>query len=168
MLSRFGKEEEQKYLELFQTGSKALYFARCRDDNETWVPLIEKAFAKAHGGYDALSGGQTGEAIEDFTGGVTTEIYTTNILSKEKFWTEELSKVGKDFLFDGTDAMFRGWRATLNAEWEDEWDAKIRQTRKMGIVGRHAYAVLNIYEGHGERLVQVRNPWVRRYCHSLC
>ena len=60
--------EERRYKKVFQTGSKALYFAGCRDENETWVPLLEKAFAKAHGDYLAISGGQTGEALEDLTG----------------------------------------------------------------------------------------------------
>lgn len=156
MLSQWGKEQEQKYNELFQRGSKALYFASCRDDNETWVPLLEKAFAKAHGGYDALRGGQTGECIEDMTGGVTTELYTTNILSKEKFWNEELRKIGKGFMFDATDAAYREWQ-----NWDEEQAAvkQIRHEHRKGVQARHAYAVLDTYEGDGERLVKVRNPW---------
>lgn len=152
----WGKDQEQKYIELFQRGSKALYFARCRDDNETWVPLLEKALAKAHGGYDALRGGQTGEAIEDLTGGVTTEIYTTNILSKEKFWKNELRKMGREFMFDASDPVYREWQG-----WDesDLWTSHVRKQRRKGIVQRHAYAVLDTYEGYGERLVKVRNPW---------
>ena len=49
-------------------GSKALYFARSRTEGETWVPLIEKAYAKLHGDYASLSGGYANEAIEDLTG----------------------------------------------------------------------------------------------------
>lgn len=156
MLSHWGKQQEQKYNELFQCGSKALYFASCRDDNETWVPLLEKAFAKAHGGYDALRGGQTGECIEDLTGGVTTELYTTNILSKDKFWKNELRRIGKDFMFDATDAMYREWQY-----WDEDqaWVKQIRNKHRKGVQSRHAYAVLDTYEGYGERLIKVRNPW---------
>lgn len=35
-------DQEGQYQELFQRGSQALYFAQCRDQNETWVSLLEK------------------------------------------------------------------------------------------------------------------------------
>lgn len=41
-------------------GSKSLYFAQCSNENETWLPLLEKAFAKAHGDFSAIEGGFTG------------------------------------------------------------------------------------------------------------
>ena len=48
---------DDEYQKVMQTGSKALYFAQCRDQNETWLPLLEKAYAKAHGDYGAIEGG---------------------------------------------------------------------------------------------------------------
>lgn len=144
-------DQERSYNDLFQTGSKSLYFAACRDENETWVPLLEKALAKAHGSYSALSGGQTGEAIEDLTGGVTTEIYTTNILNKDKFWYDVLRKIGSEFVFSAAVASYREWRAPGNSS--------TRVERRQGIVSQHAYAILDTYEGHGQRLVKMRNPW---------
>lgn len=48
------------YRKAYQTGSDALFFGSCADPNETWVPLIEKAFAKAHGDYDSINGGWPG------------------------------------------------------------------------------------------------------------
>lgn len=73
---------EEAYRKIYQSNSGALYFAQCENPNETWLPLLEKAYAKAHGDYAAIEGGFTGEAIEDLTGGVTSEIYSTDILDK--------------------------------------------------------------------------------------
>nr|KAK5441823.1 hypothetical protein LTR18_006745 [Exophiala xenobiotica] len=161
VLGQYGvrrSNQEDQYQELFQRGSQALYFAQCRDQNETWVSLLEKAYAKAHGDYASISGGQTGEAIEDLTGGVTTEIYTTNVLDPDSFWTNELSRCGKtaDFVFSCAAARWREWRPYHVA------NEKIREERRSGIVSQHAYAVLDTYEGHGQRLVKIRNPWGRK------
>jgi hypothetical protein len=54
------QDPEEEYIKAYQRGSRALYFAQCSDQDETWLPLMEKAFAKAHGDYRAISGGFTG------------------------------------------------------------------------------------------------------------
>ena len=47
------KHDEEKLKLSLQRGAEALYFSHCKSD-ETWVPLIEKAYAKAHGDYTAV------------------------------------------------------------------------------------------------------------------
>lgn len=125
-----------------QTGSRALYFAQCSDPNETWLPLLEKAYAKAHGDYSTIEGGFVGEGIEDLTGGVTSEVFATDILDKNKFWREELLNVNKTFLF-GCGQM-----------------GGIYGQRK-GIQEKHAYSIMEAREIDGQRLLKLRNPWGR-------
>lgn len=54
------QDPEEEYRKTVQTGSRALYFAQCSSENETWLPLLEKAYAKAHGDFNAIQGGFTG------------------------------------------------------------------------------------------------------------
>ena len=141
------QDAEEEYRKAYQTGSRALYFAQCSSENETWLPLLEKAFAKAHGDYSAIEGGYTGEAIEDLTGGVTTELFTTDLLDKEHFWNEELMKVNKEFLFGCATGRF------------DTWQGNQPSKDRKGIVSMHAYSIIEAVETHGQRLLKLRNPW---------
>ncbi|KAL8422340.1 hypothetical protein RB596_002900 [Gaeumannomyces avenae] len=137
-----GADSEQVYKSIYQSNSGALYFAQCENPNETWLPLLEKAFAKAHNDYESIEGGFTGEALEDLTGGVTSELYTSDILDTEYFWNEELMKVNQDFLFGCSTGV---WGRGLG--------------ERKGIVELHAYSVMRAVEVEGQRLILLKNPW---------
>lgn len=142
-----------RHRQRYQTGSEALYFARCDDPNETWLPLLEKAYAKAHCDYAAIEGGWSSEGVEDMTGGVGTTIASSKILSKDKLW-RELATSDSDFVF-ALSAMGTGWDRTRN-----------------GLALGHAYSVLQATEALDEdgkriRLVKIRNPWGERDAYGL-
>ncbi|KAJ8065304.1 hypothetical protein OCU04_005997 [Sclerotinia nivalis] len=134
-----------EYKKAFQTGSNALFFGSCADPNETWLPLIEKAFAKVHGDFGSINGGWPGEGVEDLTGGVTTKFISSDILDKDSFWTQGLLKVGNDFIF--------------NAGTRDYTHPDPDELGRQGIEDDHAYSVLRAVEYQGNRLCLVKNPW---------
>ncbi|KAF7371262.1 Calpain catalytic domain-containing protein [Mycena sanguinolenta] len=138
--------DKEKYASA-RKGSKTLYFARSATEGETWIPLMEKAYAKLHGDYAALVGGEACEAIEDLTGAVSSFIPCKDILDIDKFWTEELLKANKDRLFGCAYNALDGTRS-------GDWNATIS-----GLHGNHAYSVLRAVEVKGKRFVVVRNPW---------
>ncbi|KAH8156480.1 hypothetical protein CIB48_g11765 [Xylaria polymorpha] len=134
---------EKEYRKTYQTGSKALFFGQCKNQNETWVPLFEKAYAKAHGDFGSLAGGWIGEGLEDLTGGVTTELLASDILDLDAFWENEVSKVNQEFLFGCSTGLLDGGYGDRN-----------------GIREGHAYVLMDARTlKSGERLVKLRNPW---------
>ncbi|KAK4194521.1 putative calpain [Triangularia verruculosa] len=138
----------REYRKRHQTGSEALYFAQCEDQNETWLPMLEKAYAKIHGDYEAISGGWSGEAVEDMTGGVTTTVAANRVLKKDKLWKELVNADG-EFVF-ALSAIGTGW-----------------DSYKGGLALGHAYSILKATEevdedGKKVRLVKIRNPWGQR------
>nr|POE74408.1 calpain-type cysteine protease adl1 [Quercus suber] len=130
--------DEERLRDGMQRGGEALFFSHCKS-SETWLPLIEKAYAKAHGDYCAIEGGFASEGIEDLTGGVGVVINPEDIMDKERFWREQLSKVNDKYLFGGGSSCK---------------DAK-------GFIGGHAYAVLQAWEEGDLKLLKLRNPWGR-------
>ncbi|GKT52712.1 calpain family cysteine protease [Colletotrichum tofieldiae] len=144
LLQQIDREDvERVYRKTYQTGSKALFFAQCKDQNETWVPLLEKAYAKAHGDFASLAGGWIGEGLEDLSGGVTTELLTSDILDVDGFWDNELSKVNEEFLFGCSTGLLDGGYGERD-----------------GISEGHAYVIMEARTlKSGERLIKLRNPW---------
>ncbi|KAF7345636.1 Cysteine proteinase [Mycena venus] len=118
--------DKELYNKSARKGSQTLYFAKSGTDGETWVPLIEKAYAKLHGDYASLSGGYACEAIEDLTGGISSYIQAKDIFDIDKFWTDELMKANKDRLFG---CYFLGLDGTRSGDYQ----AKI-----FGLIGNHA------------------------------
>ncbi|KAG2011180.1 calpain [Coprinopsis cinerea AmutBmut pab1-1] len=139
------RQDKDAYNAMARKGGEGLFFAKSGYDGETWVPLIEKAFAKLHGTYEALSGGQTAQALEDLTGGVNESWKIMDILDTDRFWEEELSKAGVDRFFDVSLA-----RLTKNAS---------QTYNTENLVFRHAYSVLRARQVCGRRFVVIRNPW---------
>ncbi len=89
------------------------------------------------------------EAIEDLTGGVTSEVYSSDILDKDDFWANELLKVGKEFLYGCSTGQYADWL-------EPNRPTNSRQ----GIHEGHAYSIMDAVEhtidGETYRLVKVR------------
>ena len=79
LLYKFGEWVEVSVDTLIPCNEESMpIFAHGKDPSELWVPLLEKAYAKLHGSYEALDGGSVSAALVDLTGGVGESIDMTD------------------------------------------------------------------------------------------
>lgn len=75
-------------------------FSKSRD-NSIWVLLLEKAYAKLHGGYKYLTGGIPSEALQDLTGSPTTSLNFKDAIVKQMNDSGKLWELVKHFKDEG-------------------------------------------------------------------
>ena len=119
-------------------------------NNEFWSALLEKAYAKLHGSYEALKGGTTCEAMVDFTGGCA-EIYNLQNPPRGIFTI-----------------MYKGFQRCSLKGCSLEPDPNVLEARTdVGLVRGHAYSITkvvlaNIVTPRAKGripLIRIRNPW---------
>ena len=126
-------------------------FARCKDENEFWVPIVEKAYAKLHGGYHNLTAGQMGYALKDLTGEPVESLHLDSpetlpcgSIDEDSIWNLFIENIAESHimgcLIDSPAAM---------AEEKNSYDLLLN----------HAYGIIDCQEIQGNRLLRIRNPW---------
>ncbi|XP_062846718.1 calpain-2 catalytic subunit-like, partial [Trichomycterus rosablanca] len=124
-----------------------LLFVHSADNNEFWSALLEKAYAKVNGSYEALSGGSTTEGFEDFTGGIA-ESYELKTAPANMF--QIIQK-----------ALNSGGLLGCSIDITSAADSEAITRQKL--VKGHAYSLTGAIEvnsrGGLEKLVRMRNPW---------
>lgn len=126
-------------------GSNRLAFSRT-DENEMWVMLLEKAYAKAYGGFWNIAGGDPVHALRDLTGAPYDRI--SNFEDPNYVWNK---------LKRANDQEFMMTCFTKNTQITEE-------KHETGIVSGHAYTILDVRkytdaQGRSQKLVKIRNPW---------
>jgi len=145
---RFGDWVEVCVDDLLPTINNQLIFLQSqgKSRNEFWPALFEKAYAKLHGNYNNLRGGQPIVAMRDFTGGVT-ETYNLKKLP-------ENLHVGLHTLI--TQALRKG--ALIGCGINPISGKPGESTLSCGLIAGHAYSITNAVKIRGIPLVRVRNP----------
>lgn len=116
-------------------------------DNEFWVVLLEKAWAKLYTSYKRIEAGYPEEPLHDLTGAPIKQIYIKKgNANKEEEWNYLLMASQKEY----------SMVCSSNPGSDSD-------TSQKGVVQGHAYTLLNAvylnYNGQQIRLIQLRNPW---------
>ncbi|GBG24010.1 Calpain [Hondaea fermentalgiana] len=169
---RFFKDHEWFFviiddrLPIFAKSGKPV-FAHCKDRNELWVSLLEKAYAKLHGSYDALIGGYVDGALRDLTGLACEELVLreghTGFHPKYAAWIRDGT------LWNRCNEYANEWGCMMGCSIQpDPRDLKAGKVEQKvgdtGLMSRHAYALIDVglvrTKDDGDvKLVRLRNPW---------
>ncbi|XP_076300875.1 calpain A isoform X4 [Lasioglossum baleicum] len=132
------------------TNQGELMYLRSAENNEFWSALLEKAYAKLHGSYEALKGGTTCEAMEDFTGGVT-EMYQMDETPPNLF-----------------SILLKAYERNSLLGCSIEPDPNVLEAETpQGLIKGHAYSITRVKyveiqtpNQYGKiPLLRIRNPW---------
>lgn len=163
---RFGEWVDVIIDDRLPTVNNQLIYCHSNSRNEFWCALVEKAYAKLAGCYQALDGGNTADALVDFTGGVSEPID----LTEGDFAHDEAKR---NQLFERILKVHsRG--GLISASIKAVTAADMETRLSCGLVKGHAYAITDVRKvrlGHGllaffksEKLdmIRLRNPWGER------
>lgn len=139
-----------------------LIYCHSKENNEFWSALLEKAYAKLSGCYESLEGGNTGDAVVDFSGAVAEAID----LEKEGFYSDQ--KKQDELFADLLKVYDRGGIISCSIRAQSH---EIELKMGNGLVKGHAYSVTAVKKvrlGHGLlayfknetiNMIRMRNPW---------
>uniref|UniRef100_A0A7N9AL68 Calpain-2 catalytic subunit-like n=1 Tax=Mastacembelus armatus TaxID=205130 RepID=A0A7N9AL68_9TELE len=129
------------------TRDDKLLFVHSAEGSEFWSALLEKAYSKVNGCYENLTGGNTIEGFEDFTGGIA-EIYRLDKAPPKLFHIMQKALSLGSLL---------GCSIDITSAYETEAVTALK------LVKGHAYSVTGAeevhYRGKPVQLVRIRNPW---------
>ncbi|XP_031707097.1 calpain-5 [Anarrhichthys ocellatus] len=138
-----------------------LLFCRSATPREFWSALLEKAYAKLNGCYEALEGGNTTEALIDFTGGVSEPLS----LDREALSLHSDQRRA----FFQTLAQAHERKALITCSIRPAEGETVESVLDCGLVRGHAYGITAVRKvrlgetvpGWTSRLfmVRMRNPW---------
>jgi hypothetical protein len=135
--------------------TKKLLYAHCQQEQEFWVAMLEKGYAKLYGNYEELNGGKMPDSLVDLTGGVTEKINMKAVLGEQQSPAHQQANKAADLWRTIKQNYQAGY--VMGCSLNDK-NAKVEMSPE-GIIFNHAYGVIAVREIQGLKLIRIRNPW---------
>lgn len=138
--------------------------------NQLWVPLLEKAYAKLRGHYEAIEGGTPAEGLRLFTGwpSIVQELQptqnqreATQIDQMQALQTQALCHyAGEDILWTRLESAYES-RLIICGSCGHVDGLTDEQYRSAGLSPSHCYSIVQVATASQGtlRLLKLRNPW---------
>ena len=126
--------------------------------------IMEKAWAKLHGSYDATEAGNTADTLNYLCGGMVNSIDfggEDRTLAFEALRSQLMDgQASRQFVLEGNEHLKRTRAAAFfSCSPYANSRSQLAQLRSVGLVYEHAYAVLDaVVLPNGVKLLQLRNP----------
>eukprot|EP01083_Nonionella_stella_P293529 998270_1 len=137
---RFCKDGEYTNIivdDFFPVQGGELYYSKTTN-NQLWVPIIEKAYAKLHGSYSNIEDGMIYQAMADLTGLPCFQIKSDEF-DPDMLWAKLVSCRESRFLMGASCCG--------------------KDLGESGLQDNHCYALLDVRVENNHQLVKLRNPW---------
>jgi len=129
-------------------------FAHSAQEGELWPALMEKAYAKLHGSFYSLDGGNCAEALVDLTGGASLKIKFHDPKYKEEVYTGKLWARMR---------RYNEWGYLMGCSYKSHDPTAYEDESPEGVLWSRAYSLLDVQEtSNGKRLLRLRNPWGKK------
>ncbi len=128
--------------DFLQTESGRLAYASSTDKGELWVSVMEKAYAQWKGGYQTIGkGGDPAKALAELTGVKSRSVIDMRTPAETLYADIRKALQNQEPVVAGT------------------YPAPQSEYAPYGLVGSHAYTVVDAKEEQGQKYVVLRNPW---------
>ncbi|EAR98363.2 calpain family cysteine protease (macronuclear) [Tetrahymena thermophila SB210] len=122
---------------------------------DLWILLVEKAWAKIHGGYMYLDMGTMREALHDLTGAPCDNYFLENE-KEDEIWILITQALQKGYCITCGTKSINNKLLPNNTRMQDHI------LNEMGLVSSHAYSLLGAYileDASKTKIIKLRNPW---------
>jgi calpain-5 len=133
--------------------------------NEMWIPLVEKAFAKAVGSYEAITNMKVQKALLHLTGGsvqqsnIRDEVIRNDMLGDHHSWDQFKRRLNSDCIVLLQPEDRKAQEIVSPEDGDENGNDSPEKSQDQHFIPNKLYSVIACRDVGGYELVLMHNPW---------